>query len=151
MSTLLNRITGLVEEILTPDLFIVHVHVKEGRGDSRVKVLIDGDNGITIDECARISRQLGGQIEESNIIKTKYNLEISSPGIDQPLALKRQYVKNVGRDLAVTIEGSEKLKGRLVDVGEEKIKLVLKSKKESKEIEVPFDQIIKANVLVSFN
>jgi ribosome maturation factor RimP len=80
-------------------------------------------------------------------------LEVSTPGVDQPLKLKRQYHKNIGRKLKVTT-GQHILEGKLVDVGEEKIKLEQEfgegKKKETKSIEIPFSEIDKTFVLVSF-
>jgi ribosome maturation factor RimP len=59
---------------------------------------------VTIQQCAEISRELAGEIERENVIETSYRLEVSSPGIDKPLSLLRQYRKNVGRRFKVTFE-----------------------------------------------
>ena len=79
-------------------------------------ILLDSDEGITIQECADISRSLDQELEAVETPETNYALEVSSPGLDQPLRLPRQYQKNVGRDLKVTLETGQALTGTLVEV-----------------------------------
>lgn len=66
-----------------------------------IQIFVDTDEGITIAQCAEISRELGAALDVQNIINEPYELEVSSPGIDKPLKLLRQYRKNVGRKYAV--------------------------------------------------
>ena len=122
-----------------------------------MSVILDGEHeGISIDECAKISRIIGGYIEENNLIEEAYQLEVSSPGLDLPLTQPRQYTKNIGRDLNLQIEGKE-ISGRLEEVNESGILLTpikMRGKlkayaKESTAIE--FVKIDKANILISFN
>lgn len=106
-------------------LYIVDIQVA-GRQGGRIKVtiLLDSDTGITIDECATISRQLGGQMDESNFFgDSPFTLEVSSPGVDFPLTFRRQYVRNVGRQLTVTLADGGIRKGRLESVADDYIVL----------------------------
>jgi ribosome maturation factor RimP len=90
-----EQITELLQPYLEDDrIFIVEVKVGEGKIRQTITILLDTDEGIKIEECASISRRLAHFIETNELIKDAYNLEVSSPGIDQPLLLKRQYVKN---------------------------------------------------------
>lgn len=143
------KIKELAESAISEmdDLFVVDVKVKGNTGNQKVLVFIDGDNGISIDQCGKISRQIGSEMEEQDFMSGKYVLEVSSPGLDFPLTLHRQYVKNVGRELAVeTIEG-EKLEGTLQKVEEEMIELIIAKKYVHS---IAFQEIKQSKVKVSF-
>jgi ribosome maturation factor RimP len=153
-----------IESFLEPHLeggkfFIVDIQVKPSRSSQKVMILLDSDEGITIQECADISRALGNDLEEANVIDIAYTLEVSSPGLDQPLRLTRQYRKNIGRVLKVTLNTGEILTGTLQEVKDESIVLQLpapkkKAKTPSEEPnlqpEISLDAISKALVQVSF-
>src|ERR1700739_412548 len=105
-----KRVRELVEEKIKdkPNLFIVDIKM---HSNGKLVILVDGDNGIGIDDCAAISRHVGFKLEEENAIETAYNLEVSSPELDAPLTLIRQYLKNIGRNLAIKMAGGEKREG----------------------------------------
>lgn len=142
----------LNEEILAQDedLFLVEVTHKGNSGNSKLLVLIDGDEGLDIDRCARVSRQLGAQLEELDIIPGKYTLEVSSPGIDQPLKLKRQYVKNIGRSLKVELNDGGTIEGVLTSVSEKQFDLEQEKKKEKVISTIALSDVKKSKVIVSF-
>lgn len=142
----------LTEEILSQeeDLFLVEITHKGNSGNSRLQVLIDGDQGLDIGRCAKVSRQLGAQLEEMDLIPGKYNLEVSSPGIDQPLKLKRQYVKNIGRSLKVELNDGEVIEGLLKSVKEEQFELEIEKKKEKVVSSIAMSDVKKSKVIVSF-
>src|SRR5580700_11055826 len=95
-----KRVTELVEEKIAekPNLFIVDIKM---HSNGKLIILVDGDSGVGIDDCASISRHVGFRLEEENVIETAYNLEVSSPGIDTPLTTIRQYLKNIERNLSI--------------------------------------------------
>ena len=153
-----DQITELLQPYLEDDrIFIVEVKVGEGKIRQTITVLLDTDEGIKIEECASISRRLAHFIETNELIKDAYNLEVSSPGIDQPLLLKRQYIKNIGRNLKLQlVEGSEKI-GTLENVSEEGIVFKEETKKsKGKKVVLPeniiiaFENIKQAKVQISF-
>ena len=83
------------------DVFPVEVKVSPG---NNIKVFLDADNGLTIDTCTRINRALYKQIEEDALFPNgDFALEVSSPGVDEPLKLHRQYKKNIGRTVEVLL------------------------------------------------
>jgi ribosome maturation factor RimP len=133
--------------------FLVDVLITARQGPKKVLVMVDADNGIGIDEFSEISRKLSGLLDESGLIDGKYSLEVSSPGIDQPLKSVRQYRKNVGRKLKIKSKG-EILEGTLESVSENFVELALVigtgKKKETSIVQIPFSEIEKAFVLVSF-
>jgi len=111
------RITELLHPYLNNDQFyIVDIQVAGRRGGRlKVTLLLDSDEGISIDECADISRRLGTQMDEQNFFgDAPFTLEVSSPGVDFPLTFARQYVRNVGRQLAVTLTDDSLQRGTLV-------------------------------------
>src|SRR5689334_2746025 len=78
-----------------PENFLLEVKIRPG---NNIKVLVDGDHGISIDKLAQYNRRLYRQIEESALFPNNdFSLEISSPGLEEPLKLRRQYLKNIGR------------------------------------------------------
>ena len=149
-----DQIKRIAEEKLTdPTIFIVDVVVSAKKGPKKVLVIVDGDNGVNIDVCAAISRDVSQRLDETGMLDESYTLEVSTPGLDQPLKLKRQYVINIGRKLRVKL--ADKIEeGKLEAVTDETITLITETgsgkKKETKNIDIDFSQIEKAFVLVSF-
>ena len=157
MSDLKHVIVDLVEKHL-PDAehFIVEVKIERVADKTKVLVLVDADQGMTIASCALLSRALSGELETSDLLEEAYTLEVSSPGVDYPLTEKRQYLKNLGRLLKVYLVTGEEILGKLKEVEELGIKLgVTKKEKGKKSIEeeriVSFTEIKKSIVQVSFN
>ncbi|MFY0688030.1 MAG: ribosome maturation factor RimP [Cyclobacteriaceae bacterium] len=148
MKTTLDHISQLIEQILAEhkDLFVVDFELKGSPGNQKLVLQLDGDNGVSIDQCALISRRLGYLIEEGELIDGKYNLQVTSPGVDAPLKYPRQFKRNVGRSLRVDIRSGERIEGKLKSADDMKLELAVKSDS----IEIEFDQIDKATVLVSF-
>jgi len=151
-----KRVVDLVNEKISdrPDLFIVDVKM---HSNGKLMILVDGDNGIGIQDCVAISKHVGFRLEEENTIEHAYNLEVSSPGIDAPLKQARQYQKNVGRTVSVKLvtENANKREGKLVQVTEEGITLEEKIKEKGKKAEtvenfIPFKEIAETKVLISF-
>lgn len=149
-----KRVKELVEEKIAdkPNLFLVDVKM---HSNGKLMILVDGDQGIGIDDCVAISRHVGFHLEEENVIDTAYNLEVSSPGVDMPLTLIRQYVKNIGRNLAIKMADGTKREGKLNGLTEDAIIIEEKIKEKGKKAEVvesviPVKQIVETKVLISF-
>ncbi len=149
-----KRVIELVEEKIVDrdDLFLVSVKLAS---NGQLSILIDGDHGVTIEDCVAISRHVGFHLEEESVIETAYNLEVSSPGIDTPLVLERQYVKNIGRSVSVKLTTNEKREGKLLGYEEEGVIIEETIKEKGKKAEqreslIPLDQIKETKVLISF-
>lgn len=142
----------MVEAIIAdePALFVVNVILKGNPGNQKLIVLLDGDEGITIDQCSKVSRGLSAELEEKDLIDGKYHLEVSSAGIDFPLQSIRQYQKNIGRSLKVTMMSGDVYTGELAEVSDDFIVLNEQQKKESIEHKISLSEIDKSMVLVSF-
>ena len=105
MQEIKEKIKSLLPPVLDQyQAFLIDIAVRNERGGKLLQVFLDTDIGVTIDQCAEISRSLASEIDRENFIETSYRLEVSSPGIDKPLTLLRQYRKNVGRRFKVTFE-----------------------------------------------
>ena len=115
------------------DCFITELNVS----GNKINVFVDSDTDMGFNKCRTISRFLEGHFDETGVFGEKYTLEVSSPGIGKPLKFRRQFVKNVGRKVEVTLKGDEKnIKGLLKSVSEEgvEIEYVVKEKQGKKNI-----------------
>jgi len=132
--------------------FVVDIKVSGKRGYEKVVVLVDGDEGISIDVCAKIARSLSDELDTLNMFEGSYTLEVSSPGVDYPLVTVRQYVKNLGRQLKIDLVSGDRVKGDLLEANGSGITITLdKGKKKEKEyLLIPFSDIKRSKVLVTF-
>jgi ribosome maturation factor RimP len=153
---LIDKIRELAQSAITdPSLFLVEVIFSGKQGPTKkVLIIVDGDNGVTIDHCANISRTVSAAMDEMNLVDDKYMLEVSTPGLDHPLKLKRQYRKNIGRSLKVHLNDKSIVQGKMTVADDEKI-VIDQEIKEGKKIvlrtrEIMYSQIERAFVLVSF-
>jgi ribosome maturation factor RimP len=116
IETQINSIERMIAGILEdqPQYFLVDIRIKP---TNNVKVFLDGDQGITIEKCISINRALYKQLEETALFPNDdFSLEVSSPGLDEPLKLHRQYIKNTGRPVEVLLKDGRKVEGKLLEV-----------------------------------
>ncbi|QCR24424.1 ribosome maturation factor [Pontibacter sp. SGAir0037] len=137
------------------DLFIVDVAVSDTPVRPKITVLADGEQGITIDQCATISRRINSRIAETFGEEMSYVLEVSSPGVDFPLSQPQQFRRNIGRNLKLKLQDGSEKTGKLEEVTESGINLMEEIKQKGKKasylpVQVPFEEIVKANVVISF-
>lgn len=147
IETLLN---GFLAE--QPEYFLVSLRIKP---TDNVKVFLDGDNGITIEKCIYFNRKLRNAIEENGIYpEGEYSLEISSPGVGEPLKLHRQYTKNINRFVELVLADDTKKEGKLIAVTENDILLECTTGKGKKAITqqlvIPFTNIKTTTVQIKF-
>jgi ribosome maturation factor RimP len=147
-------IEGMVNSLLSnhPTHFLVEVRIKP---TNNVKVFIDSDEGVVLSDLIEYNRKLYKQLEESALFPDgDFSLEVSSPGLDEPLKLFRQYKKNIGRFVEVTFKDSTKKEGKLVDATEDGVVIEIESgkgkKKEIKQESILFDQIKNTKIQVKF-
>ena len=137
----------------TPDYFLVEVKVSP---KNEVKVFVDADQGASIDRLASVNRFLHKKIESESLFGPdgNFSIEVSSPGLDEPLKMLRQYRKNLHRPVEVLRHDGIKSEGVLQEISETGIKLEQKlgnkKEKQIKIIEIPFDQIKYTKVSVVF-
>ena len=158
--TIEDYVNNLLEE--SENVFLVEVKVNPG---NNIIVFLDADNGVTIDTCIRINRALYKQIEENALFPNgDFALEVSSPGVDEPLKLHRQYNKNIGRTVEVLLNDETKKQGKLAEVNNDEITIEEtgartkkpqfngnKNKEQSnKTTSILFNEIKHTKVLVTF-
>jgi len=138
------------------DLYIVEIAFNPT--NKKLEVFLDSDSVLTIGQCARLNRYLQNHIDENNWLGEKYVLDVSSPGITKPLKMVRQYYKNIGRGVTVTLNDDSKEKGNLIAVTEDEITLKQvitikqgkKKRKETIEKTIVFNDIKKTLVDIKF-
>ena len=116
-----SMIEGMVQSILAAEssYFLVEVKIKP---TNNIKVFVDGDQGITIEKCVQVNRALYKQIEAAAFYpEGDFSLEVSSPGLEEPLKIFRQYKKNIGRHVEVLLNDGTKKDGILKEVSEDGI------------------------------
>lgn len=97
-----TRIRALAEPVVADHgVELVEVEVRGARGSRVVRVVADADEGLDLDLIADLSRELGDQLDEDDLVDGRYTLEVSSPGVDRPLRTPANFRRNVGRDVRV--------------------------------------------------
>lgn len=130
MSAVEAKIKVFIEEALEgSNLFIVDFRILP---KNRIVLLLDGDQGVGIDECAKVSRHVSHRMEEENVIEGAHTLEVSSPGVDYPLKFQRQYPQHIGRTLGVRLNDGKEYEGKLLKVDGEYISIEAKIKEKGK-------------------
>jgi len=149
-NSIVKQLTEKVEALIVDSaLFLVDLTISSS---NNIKIYIDGDAGVTIEAVSKINRALYRQLEEENFLNGDFSLEVSSPGVDEPLKFLRQYHKNIGRKVEVTLNEGTPVEGTLKAASEEAITIeeTAGKKKETKETVIPFSNIKKTVVQISF-
>ena len=137
-----ENISDLVtQHIGGTDIFLVEVLVKPGNA---ITVHVDRPDGISIDECVKISRYLNESLDRD---VEDYSLEVSSPGLGGAFRVKQQYEKNLGRDIEILYTDGIKVKGKLQKVSDEGVVLNVQGDDE----EIRFEEMKTAKAIISFN
>ncbi len=153
-SQIITSLEQKVEALIAPEpgFFLVELRIKP---TNNIKVFIDADQGISIEKLVQVNRKLYKEIEESGMFPNgDFSLEVSSPGLDEPLKLHRQYLKNLGRPVEVLLQDGLKKEGKLVSVTDTEIVLEQETgknrKKEIVQHTIPFDHIKTTKIQIKF-
>jgi ribosome maturation factor RimP len=143
-----ESLRDLIEPVVTAlDCELWGIEYNSQGRHTMVRIYIDGPNGVTIDDCANVSRQLSSVFDVEDPITGEYNLEVSSPGLDRPLFSLSQYKQFIGEQVQVRLrsafEGRRKFTGRLVGIEGDEVVLVV----DEHEYLLPFDLIDKAKII----
>ena len=144
-----NQIRNWIEEHLQgSDRFLVELVIKSG---NRIMVFIDSDSSVLIEHCISLSRFIESQLDR-NI--EDFELNVSSAGLDHPYKLMRQYVKNIGRDVSVTLSDGSKVSGTLTQADENGFSILEKIKQKKiiieKEYRFTFTEIKETKEIIKF-
>jgi len=151
---------GIVKSLLdnalqeNTDLFLIELSFL---ADNRIYVEVDGDKGVSLKECIRISREIEHNLDRE---EEDFSLEVTSPDVANPLKVKRQYVKNINRILDVKLKDNSTVQGELKSVNENEIELEWKAREPKpigkgkvtvvKNATIQFDDILEAKVKIIF-
>lgn len=150
-----EKVKSLLDKALEahPSLFLIDFTVG---GDNSIKVVLDGDTGVNLQDCMDISRAIEHNLDRED---EDFSMEVTSAGATSPLLLPRQYNKNIGRKLKVRTE-AEKLEGTLIQASENSITLEWKAREPKpvgkgkvtvqKKQEIAFSDIQEAKVILKF-
>ena len=148
LKDLKTEIEQLVEPILTQDGFdLVEIKLSRYNKNLRLQIFVDSDHGVTLDECANLSRLVGTAFDTSDVIESKYILEISSPGLDRPLLNDRDFRRRIGENVEIlmTEEGQDKtVAGTLTGIHDN----ILYLSGEAGEIKVPLVDVRQGKIIL---
>ena len=151
-----GKVTELLQNVLdeNPSLFLIDLSIT---GNNHIRVIIDGDEGVKVEDCMAVSRGIEHNLDRE---EEDFSLEVLSAGVSEPLTEWRQYKKNVGRTLQIKTN-TETIKGKLTVIDEENITLEWKDREPKpigkgkitveKKAVVPYQNIVEAKVMVTFN
>ncbi len=146
----LDRVAKMAREILEyAGMEMVHLEMKRESAGLLLRLYIDKEGGVTLDDCARISRQLSVQLDVEDPIEDRYTLEVSSPGLDRPLVADRDFARFAGRQIRVSthvpLEGRRNFQGRLDGIVDGSVCLTLEG---GRQVAIPRDQVAKARLQI---
>lgn len=152
-----EKVKQLLNEALDehPELFLIDITIDSS---NKIKVILDGDNGVTLSDCIAVSRAIEHNLDRE---ETDFALEVMSAGVSEPLQLPRQFHKNIDRNLEVVTLAGKTIKGTLIATTEDDIKLTWKAREPkpvgkgkvtvTKEATIAFTEIKQAKVMINFN
>ncbi|GGE18781.1 ribosome assembly cofactor RimP [Psychroflexus salis] len=156
MSTLAQKAETYLKQAITenPQLFVVSLDVTNA---NHIKVVIDGDQDVSISDCMAVSRAIEHELDRD---EEDFAVEVTSFGVGEKLMFPRQFIKNVGRKLDVETD-KEKIKADLVSATSQAIRLTWKAREPKpvgkgkhtvdKEVELAYADIKQAKVMITFN
>jgi len=156
----MSQVTEMVEKLVTPildelDLELVDIeYVKEGR-NWFLRVFIDKEAGVDIEDCGLVSEQLSVKLDEIDPIPYNYFLEVSSPGAERPLKNKKDFQKAIGKNVFIKtyepIEGEKTFEGILTKFDGQTVTVEMKIKTRKKSIDIPYEKVANARLAVVFS
>jgi len=156
----MSKVTEVVEELTQPilqelELELVEIEfVKEGK-NWYLRVYIDKENGVDIEDCGIVSERLSEKLDELDPITQNYFLEVSSPGAERPLKKAKDFEKAIGKNVFIKtyepIDGEKGFEGKLLDYDGQTVKIEMKIKTRKKVIEIPYEKVASARLAVIFS
>ena len=152
-----EKVTELLNRALdnNKSLFLIDFTITQG---NQIHIIIDGDQGVTVNDCIAISREIEHNIDRE---ETDFSLEVASAGVSESLVNIRQYTKNLGRNLAIKTQEGKVVEGTLAKVDSKEIVLQWKAREPKpigkgkitvqKELVLDYKDIVEAKVMVTFN
>jgi len=152
-----EKVTKLLEQALEKNksLFLIDLNISE---DNRIRIILDGDNGVTVEDCMAVSREIEHNLDREEL---DFSLEVMSAGVSEPLLFERQYKKNIGRNLKVKTKNDDTFEGEITNVDDKEVTLQWKAREPKpvgkgkvtvqKEVILSYKDIVEAKVMITFN
>lgn len=142
---LVDELREIVEPIVTDDgAELVDVVVKGYPGSRVVRIVVDAEGGVDVERCARLSRATSSAFDDLDPISGTYTLQVTSPGADRPLSTPRDFARNVGRSVRVSLEDDGTLEGVVVAVDDDVVTVEV----DGEDVEVALADVTDARVLL---
>jgi ribosome maturation factor RimP len=145
-----EHIKQIVEDVVKESSFLLIDLIIRGHERNKViEVFIDGEENLSAEDCAGVSRKINKIIEEKELLTSSYRFDVSSPGVEKPLKYLQQFPKHLNRRVELKYKSGDDIKtltGKLLSIEGEYLLFLA-----GKELTINFNDIIKAKVLVSFN
>ncbi|MEH7353122.1 ribosome maturation factor RimP [Neobacillus drentensis] len=156
----MSKVTEVVEELAAPifqelGLELVDIeYVKEGKSWF-LRVYIDKDTGVDIEDCGLVSERLSEKLDEIDPIPHNYYLEVSSPGAERPLKKEKDFEKAIGKNVVIKtyepINGEKSFEGTLLEFDGQHLKIEVKIKTRKKSVDIPYEKVANARLAVVFS
>ncbi|MFD7081528.1 ribosome maturation factor RimP [Streptomyces sp. NPDC002181] len=150
-----DRLRGLLEPLVAAKgLDLEDIEMSKAGKRRMLRVIVDSDEGVELDACAELSREVSDRLDESDVMgEDEYVLEVSSPGADRPLTEHRHYVRAIDRLVKFQLAEGGELIARILDVDDEGMDLEVPGVKGRKATarRIAFTDIAKARVEIEFN
>jgi ribosome maturation factor RimP len=149
---ILGRVRTLAQAILTDQgMELVDVEFRREAPGWVLRLYVDRPGGVTLDDCQRVSEELGDHLDVENFIDHPYHLEVSSPGLDRPLIRDADFVRFAGHEVNLrtheAVEGQRNFRGRLTGLEGERVLLELS---DGRHVAIPRELILKARLRPEF-
>ena len=139
----MNTINRMLEE---DDTFVLNVNVNNSSKNAKIQIMIDNRNGVSLDECVRVSRLTENIVKLNDDINKDFSLEVTSPGINRPLFTLQDYKDNIGSSVKISLKkmqnNTRNILGKLENVTD--LSIIVRSKNSKHQIQL--DNIKKANL-----
>ncbi|AST92023.1 ribosome maturation factor RimP [Sutcliffiella cohnii] len=155
-----EKVTETVQQLMEPivlemNLELVDIeYLKEG-SSWFLRVYVDKDGGIDIEDCGVVSEKLSEKLDDLDPIPHNYFLEVSSPGAERPLKKKEDIARAIGKNINVKtyepIEGTKTFEGTLISFDNETLVIQVTIKTKKKEVSIPYEKVAKARLAISFS
>ena len=144
---IVDRVRAIIDPIvLNEGMEVVDIEYRRESGGWVLRVILDKEGGVTLDDCSRVSQELGRSLDVEDIIQTSYALEVSSPGLTRPLKTEKDFMKYLHRLVKVKtvdpIQNRRQFKGRLLGVSENGVEIQV----DGGVFQIPFSNVAKANL-----
>ncbi|MFC0558568.1 ribosome maturation factor RimP [Halalkalibacter alkalisediminis] len=154
-----TKVTEVTSEIVTPileelHLELVDVEFKKEGPNWFLRIFIDSEKGVDLEDCGQVSEKLSEKLDELDPIPQAYFLEVSSPGAERPLKKEKDLQKAVGKNVYIStyepIDGEKAFEGKLVSFNGETLEVEVKIKTRKKVYSIPYEKVANARLAIIF-